>query len=67
MVATGQMSNQPTVHIWDSKTLQIKGTITHPLKQGVSHVVFSTKGDRLAVCCTNKNRSIYIFDITKVF
>lgn len=56
------------VYIWDttSKSNNLRGMIRNPLKSGISHLAFSPKGDKLAVCCADSQHSIYVFDVSKI-
>ena len=50
-IATGQMGENPIVHIWDSKNQNSKAIIRKTLRKGISHLAFSPDGKKLAVCC----------------
>lgn len=71
LVATGQSGNQPVVYLWDSRyslssERRLRGVIRHPLVHGVAHLAFTPDGEHLAVCCSDPDNSVFIFNVNQL-
>jgi Ca2+-binding EF-hand superfamily protein len=64
--ATGEFGEDPAIHVWDSKTLQVKFTLQGILKKGVSHLKFSHDGKKLAAVEISSNHTVVIYDFGKL-
>jgi hypothetical protein len=63
LVATGEAGENPTIHVWDYKTLQIKFSLSGVLKGGVSHLAFSNDGKKLAAIDSDKNHTVVVYNL----
>ena len=64
--ATGEFGQEPTIHVWDYKTLQVKFSLKGILKQGVSHICFTHDGKKLAALEVGPNHTVVIYDFAKL-
>jgi hypothetical protein len=65
-VATGEFGDEPTIHIWDSKNLQLKLSLKGILKKGITHLRFSHDGKKLAALEVDKNHTVVVYDFAKL-
>lgn len=66
LFATGELGEDPAIHIWDYKTLQKKFTLQGILKKGISHLCFSHDGRKLAALEVGENHTVAIYDFAKI-
>jgi WD40 repeat protein len=64
--ATGEFADDPTIHVWDSKTLQVKFSLQGILKKGVSHLRFTHDGKKLAALEMGSNHTVVIYEFAKL-
>lgn len=65
-VATGEFGEDPVIHVWDSKTLQVKFSLQGILKKGISHLRFSHDGKKLAAIELGSNHTVVLYDFAKL-
>lgn len=63
LVATGEGGPNPTIHVWDYKTLQIKFSLNGVLRGGISHLAFSNDGKKLAAIESDSNHTVVVYNI----
>lgn len=64
--ATGEITEFPVVSIWDNQSMQIHGSFSGTMSQGISDVKFSNDGLKLAVATLDHFRTILILDVKKL-
>lgn len=62
-IATGQLGENPSIHIWEHKTQTLKHTLKGVLKKGISHLCFSNNGKKLAASSMDENQTVMIYDL----
>lgn len=60
--ATGELSANPVIFIWESQSLKIVFSLSNILKNGVAYICFSNDGKRLAAMDTSNNHTVVVYD-----
>lgn len=64
--ATGELGEDPCIHIWDYKSLQAKLTLQGYLQKGISHLCFSHDGKKLAAIDVSDSHTVVVYDFAKI-
>ena len=62
IVATGDMGEFPTVHVWHMLSLRVECTIRYVHQLGIKKVKFSPAGHKLAILGADENQTITVHD-----
>jgi len=60
-VATGDLSRNSLVCVWNTNTMQLTRKFKGKIKEGVACLAFSISGDKLAIVGVDKNHTIVIY------
>lgn len=62
LIATGELADQPKIHIWNSRTLENYVILKGLHKRGVHLLAFSTNDDYLVTCGLNRPSAVIIYE-----